>query len=119
MNIVSVAFDEENKMTDPFSTEALVEWLRKQPAEGLYDYGDPCECLLAQYIQTVVRAPICVSSRHWCVAESDEFITDNSLPAGWDDLSLGPPDTIENHFSWTFGQALARAEALLAKEKSQ
>jgi len=53
------------------------------------------------------------------VAESDEFITDNSLPAGWDDLSLGPPDTIENHFSWTFGQALARAEALLAKEKSQ
>ena len=101
-------------MTDPFSTEALVEWLRKQPADQGYDYGDSCGCLLARYLQSAVNSTVYVSSSRWFMIGPISAEYETELPEGWDDISIGLSDN-----TWTFGAALARAEALLAKEKSQ
>ena len=102
-------------MTDPFSTEALVEWLRKQPADQEYAYGDPCGCLLARYLQSAVNSTVSVSSSRWFMIGPISAEYETELPKGWNDISLGRP----SQGAWTFGAALARAEALLAKEKSQ
>jgi hypothetical protein len=34
---------------DPFSLDALIAWLEKQPADGTYIYADWEVCLLGQY----------------------------------------------------------------------
>jgi hypothetical protein len=99
-------------MTDPFSTEALVEWLRKQPANRRYEYTDSCGCLLAQYFHSVIKDDVLVSDKNWHELEAGK---EHPLPQGWNDISLGRPSQRVR----TFGQALARAEALLEREKSE
>lgn len=41
------------KEVDPFSLEALVAWLEKQPGGTKYDYLDCGACLLSRFAKTV------------------------------------------------------------------
>lgn len=35
------------------SIEGLIAWLRTQPADGKYEWNDPCKCLVHNYLKGV------------------------------------------------------------------
>jgi len=38
-------------MRNPLSLEAFAEWLEQQPAEKSYDFFEPANCAIAQYMR--------------------------------------------------------------------
>lgn len=86
---------------DPFSLESLIAWLEKQPATTAYDYCDPGHCLVGQYLRDQGAKKIMLMS--------------GELRAiGWRDL-VNPRGSGHRDEDWTFGAALTRARAELAK----
>jgi len=41
---------------EPYTKEHFIGWLRRQPADKTYVYGDPCNCLNAQYHREVGKS---------------------------------------------------------------
>lgn len=80
------------KVADPFSLEALVGWLEKQPGDDAYDYNSFGNCLMDQYL---ISAGLCWMNdyRHF--------------------LDVPTRVVIAQRMPWTFGAALERARSLL------
>ena len=102
-------------MRNPLSTEALVAWLEKQPADQAYDYDNCQECLFGQYLAHI---GFNVALGHVYISGTDaagKRIV-RTLPKGWHHIAragriehIGRPPPPE----WTFGKALERAKKLL------
>jgi hypothetical protein len=90
---------------DPFSLESLIVWLEKQPAEKQYCYGDNGRCLLADYFTSVGYENVSVGAcdfHHGPNLEMTAKFSDD-----FSDIAVNRP--------WTFGAALERARAALAR----
>lgn len=88
-----------NAKADPFSLEALISWLKKQPAEKKYHHGSLQFCLLAQFIRhTGVSNRNAIKDKSWELGILPPFATVAFGASG-----AGP---------YTFGAALTRARAL-------
>ena len=94
--------ERQAEMRNPLSTEALVDWLAKQPAKGRYSYDANCGCLLHQYLTNVGFSDVVVGGYNW----DDARGRDHRLPDGWNDIAVRSP--------CTYGAALRRAKAWLA-----
>jgi hypothetical protein len=85
--------------TDPLSLKAFVAWLEKQPPDTEYNYWCTTgECLLDTYISQVTGKPSRPSELHHevCGGKSNYY-----------EIAMPRP--------WTYGAALARARAAIAK----
>lgn len=82
---------------DPFSLESLIAWLEKQNPAKRYDYIDSSNCVIAQYLKA-------------CGAAEYDLAPSELERLGWLDIARwgSEPET--------FGAALARARAELAKQ---
>lgn len=93
-------------MQNPLSTEALVTWLKKQPPRGKYDFQRRDACLLAQYFDAAGFSDVLVSYGTWSQGQ----------PWLWEHVANGGKPGVLSSYH-TYGDALKRAEALLAKPK--
>lgn len=99
-------------MRHPLSTESLVAWLEKQPAEGRYDFRNPYNCLLCQYFRDMGLPVVSVIPDGWREKwEAGHRL--HPLPEGWNKVAEGKP---WDESTRGFGSALERARELLAKE---
>lgn len=91
---------------DPFSLEALILWLEKQPGETEYNYLSPGGCLICSYLSQAVGFQ---EPRVTETTFRDGLLTEarNPLPARWNDIVVARP--------WTCGAALSRARNLLSE----
>lgn len=99
-------------MQNPLSTEALVTWLKKKPANGRYLYSQHNACVLYQYLSAAGLPVASVRPEEWLDTEGKRHL----LPRGWEHVANGF-DQFGHPKRTTFGFALKRAEALLAKPK--
>lgn len=86
---------------DPFSLEALIAWLEKQPGEMEYPHMDVRGCALCQYGTSIGRGNI-----------FHDLLDEFEARGHWKDvahITLLPPHT--------FGAALQRARSLQANER--
>lgn len=87
---------------DPFSLDALIAWLEKQPGEGKYEYTDSDRCMVAQYLK---------ASR----AQRYDLTPGELVEIGWAEIAVGPGglscEDCRALGVWTFGAALERARA--------
>ncbi len=83
---------------DPLSLEAFIAWLRQQPGDGVYCYGDSGHCLAAEYNKSFERPYKVV--RIW---------TDSSQPPSESSFDY-ILEKIAVRFPNTFKGALERAE---------
>lgn len=91
---------------DPFTLDALIAWLEKQPANKRYCYLDNGGCMFAQYLLYFgYKRPLIGG---FCLQA--ENLPRWDLPVGWDDIPYAMPRT--------FGAALDRARALRAAAES-
>jgi len=99
-------------MSDPFTTEALVEWLRGQPGDTTYRYTDAGNCLLCRYLKSIGHKQVGVGPFSW-----DDYVSDRNhpLPERWNEISRGT--SLAD--SWIYSAALALAEALLKQERGE
>lgn len=74
---------------EKLTTNALIAWLRQQPADAEYVWQDPVFCMMGRYL----------ADNGSCWGE----VAYSDLP-GYEQIAGEKP--------WTFGAALARAEAL-------
>lgn len=82
-----------DKTTTLFSPDALIQWLRKQPAGEEYIWSDPVYCMMGRYLAD--------NGSTWGVAAYSDM-------PHYHEIACPKP--------WTFGAALKRAEALLMGE---
>lgn len=83
----------------PFSLEALIAWLEKQPEGDKYNHRCAGHCLLAQYFAAVGFTNVRLG---WRLIASDQF-AGRSVPEDFQLVAYTAPHT--------FGAALARARA--------
>lgn len=75
----------------PFTTEALIKWLRQQPPDAEYIWSDPAFCMMANYLAD--------HGASWGAVAYSEM-------PGYREIAETKPHS--------YGAALARAEKLLA-----
>lgn len=89
------------------------EFLASMPANRRYNFDSPHDCPIAQYLDaagtpaTWVGMKFVYSRTQMVLGESE-----TPIPAGWTPALMGDPDDTTGH--WTFGQALARFDAIPA-----
>ena len=91
-----------------FALESLRDWLRERPPETRYDYREPRGCLAYRYFNDRGVGILAVLTDRWVDFEY-KF---HDLPAGFEWVVSGPGEESQGY--WTYGDALERAEALLA-----
>jgi hypothetical protein len=77
----------------------FVAWLGTQPPEKTYNWGDPCNCAIAQYLATMGRRVSDLGYREYSELEGRR--------------SGGELVGVACHAPHTMGAALGRARALL------
>lgn len=91
-------------MRNILTTEGLRDWLKhKNPTEG-YNYLANTGCLLFQYFKESGLNVFSVSACFW--RDHENFHVERPFAPEMEDIALEAP--------WTFGAALARAEAVCA-----
>lgn len=94
---------------DPLTLEALIAWLETKPADEVYCYMDLGRCLAAQYNASIGR-------QYYLNGFADSLNKAKSItsasPFDWqlEDIARRQP--------YTFGAALSRARAMLAKQEA-
>jgi hypothetical protein len=86
---------------DIHSLQSLINWLEKQPADIVYDYGDTQECMLCQYFRAMKVNLFLVDKTYYKVWTMFGGTKSIPLPYCFDDISCGGIHT--------FGAALQRA----------
>ncbi len=92
-------------MRNPFETQALVDWLEKQPENTTYNYSANCNCCIAQYFRSVGFSGVIVGAT--MISLNNRW---HDMPTGWNRVAVSSP--------YIFGAALKRARALLEMEKA-
>lgn len=94
---------EKTVKSDPFTIEALIGWLERQPAEDKYNYND-CRggCLFGLYMTTLGIS--------WKEAGASCVVYDN--PDIYHDFRQLVYQAVATCPPWTFGAALDRARAI-------
>lgn len=88
---------------DPFSLENLIAWLEKQPHQKEYNYCDPTDCLIGQYLKSQG------------LSGSDAVLASDALDRlGWLHIAQDHKNSPQR---WTFGDALERARAAISSNK--
>lgn len=90
-------WDKTDRVYNGVSLRVLAAWLETMPPNERYDFRNPFDCVLAQYMKAqglpaVVEVP------------EDGWITDVSQGDGYDE-------------DWTFGAALERARAVSSQDR--
>lgn len=80
--------------------QLFINWLKKQPREATYDYGDHKRCLIAQYLTACGNQNVRVG------VSTFSFQKDGKVVSGYLPYPL---DIIANRWPPTFGAALDRA----------
>lgn len=78
-------------MKNMLTVEAFAEWCEKQPADGEYDYAEPQDCPIAQFLRANGFPEARVNSVDW--RESDRTYDYHNLPRGFDDAVIESPRT--------------------------
>lgn len=96
-----------DKVACGISLRGLIAWLETQDPEQAYDYTDPYNCVLAQYLQSFgLRGEDCAI----CFGENP----DKHGPDAWlHFVAYGCNLTADPNSERTFGAALARARTVL------
>lgn len=89
---------------DPFTLEALIAWLEKQPRRKEYCYTDHGRCLIGQYLSYIGYDKVHVFSDDLFLHGDRE--ARNPLPSIFNKIALASPRT--------FGAALDRARKVQA-----
>ena len=107
--------DTPARHADIFSLEGLRDWLRTQPPHGTYCFSNTSGCLLFQYL-TARGIPV-RSVGGWTYRDADG--KSHNFP-DYDpeaiDPTQGPLNQVSVGNPRTFGAALTRCAALLAKQ---
>lgn len=107
-------WDRTEVKSDPFSLESLIAWMEKQPSDETYCFTNWGGCLLAKWTQSMdpLASPPEKLSReqptgfHYAVnGQVADLTAFQKIASG---TGLGSPN-------WTFGAALERARAALAR----
>lgn len=96
-------------MKNPLSLEALRDWLKQQDPKGTYNFVDVGDCVLARYLRFVGLPVLTVDSHNW----RDKNFDFHPLPLGFNEAAR----TVGH--AGTYGDALERAEKLIAGESAQ
>jgi hypothetical protein len=83
-----------DKTTTLYTPDALIQWLRQQPANEEYVWSDPVFCMMGRYLRD--------NGSTWGEAAYSDM-------PGYHEIAAEKP--------WTFGAALERAEALSNETK--
>lgn len=91
---------------DPLTLEALIAWLETKLADGTYCYMDTGRCLAAQYNASIGRQ---YNLGNFIAGLIATMSTTSASPFDWQ------LECIARRGPYTFGAALSRAHAMLAK----
>jgi hypothetical protein len=111
-------------MATDFTIADVLAWARTKPADARYDYGDPNNCALCQFLSDTGRAER-PTVEMWGPIDwspTDEFPgkwmdkatgVGTVYPREWEPALAGDDTFSGDEESWTFGQLVERLEALL------
>lgn len=98
--------------TPDLSIAAVADWLAMQPAERTYEYINPGNCLIAQYLRWLGYSDVVVGACAYSIYSDDgEF---GSLPRPFPNNLWA----VAAEYPRTFGAALQRARAYLDDQNS-
>jgi hypothetical protein len=97
--------------SDILTVEHMLGWLRQQPPEVEYNYYSGCRCLCFQYLEAMGLDIKYVTPDNYTLRDG----TEHTLPRELDDVAS--PQHVGHSVQSTldtFGNAMARAEKMLA-----
>jgi hypothetical protein len=90
-----------------FTVTSAIAWLEKQPADGKYSYVDKLTCFLTQWARAMGAANPAEMGSELHVRDDFYYIASGR----WHPTARGPKGQ-------TFGEALARARAVLVDDRN-